>query len=103
MQSYEYTNFIICIGPTCNLIKRHKVISARARSPNLMQNASYTVPHPTAPFWGALLRTALSRGLHSPSSWKPPPLSRSHEGSAVTMLSMCPALVKHLLANYGTC
>lgn len=57
MQSYDYINFIICMCPTCNLIKRQKVILARPSSPHLMQKASHTVclrPRHAAPSGGAL-------------------------------------------------
>lgn len=123
MQSYDYTNFIICIGPTCNLIKRDKVILARPSSLNLMQNTNYIVlpklrtPVPfqsllcagampswegSAPQAGPLVLPCLAP--HSPSSWKFPPLPKSHGGSVVTTQSTWPALLfKHLLANYRTC
>lgn len=57
MQSYDYINFIIYMCPTCNLIKRQKVILARPSCPHLMQKASHSVclrPRRAAPSGGAL-------------------------------------------------
>lgn len=106
-QSHDYTNFIICIGPTYNLIKTEKVVLAGPALPGLCRSPA-TSPAAPSPARCAPepCQAGSSGSQHCPvlaASWKLPPLAHSPRGSAGTVHSTWPAHPKHPLGNYWTC